>query len=41
MDVIMEDNEVLMKKSCMQLDVSSVSQDIVAEVGQPQPREQQ
>ncbi|CAO2832300.1 unnamed protein product [Amaranthus hypochondriacus] len=41
MDVIMEDNEVLMKKPCMQLDVSSVSQDIVAEVGQPQPREQQ
>lgn len=41
MDVVMEDSEMVMKRSCMVQDMDGSLNDIVAEVGDHQPRKQQ
>lgn len=38
---MMEDSEMVMKRSCMEKDMEGSLIDIVAEVGAHQPREQQ
>lgn len=41
LDIIMEESESMMKKSCMETDVEPSLNELIAEIGQPQPRKQQ